>query len=176
MAKVDGGYLVAKMLKEEGVECVFTLTGGHIMPILYACTDLGIDVIDMRHECAAAYAADAYARVKGKPGVVITTAGPGVTDTLTAMAEAADTGIPVIQIGGGGHQRQNDMGAAQNIDTVTAMGAFCKFSRKCIYPERIPEYMAMAFRHAMDDTPGPVYIEFPTNILHEKFGLSLIHI
>ena len=67
MAMVDGGYLVAKMLKKEGIDRVFTLTGGHIMPILYACTDLGIKVIDTRHECAAAYAADAYARSPAAP-------------------------------------------------------------------------------------------------------------
>ena len=87
MAKIGGGRLFAKALKKEGVECVFTLTGGHIMPILYGCRDEGIRVIDVRHECPGGYAAEAYAKVTGKPGVLITTAGPGITNATTAMAE-----------------------------------------------------------------------------------------
>jgi flagellum-specific ATP synthase len=87
MAKVDGGRLFARALKREGVEQVFVLSGGHVMPIFYGCRAEEIKVIDCRHEMSAAYAADAYARVTGKAGVVITTAGPGVTDTITAIAE-----------------------------------------------------------------------------------------
>ena len=101
---------------------------------------------------------------------MITTAGPGVTDTLTAMAESKDAGIPVIHIGGGAPQAQNEMGASQNIDTVSAMGVFCKFAKKAIHTKRIPEYVSMAFRHALDDTPGPVYLELPFDVLHRKFG------
>jgi len=77
MQKVNGGRLFAKALKKEGVEQVFALAGGHIMPIFYGCRAEGIEVVDCRHECAAAFAADAYAQATGRPGVIITTAGPG---------------------------------------------------------------------------------------------------
>ncbi|MDR1943949.1 MAG: hypothetical protein LBQ19_03920, partial [Synergistaceae bacterium] len=170
MASVNGGYLVAKALKNEEVDTVFTLTGGHIMPILNALVEFGIKVIDCRHECAAAYAADAYAKVSGRPGVLITTAGPGVTNTMTAMAEASETTVPIVHIGGAAVQSFFDMGMMQDVNTLGAMSAFCKFAKKVTIPRRIPEYIAMAFRHALDDTPGPVYLEMPMDILAEKYG------
>ena len=83
MTKLTGGRLVAKQLKLEGVECVFALSGGHIMDIIYGCREEGIQVYMVRHEDTAGFAADAYARVSGKPGVLITTAGPGVTNAAT---------------------------------------------------------------------------------------------
>ena len=100
MAMLTGGQLVAKQLKKEGVECVFALSGGHIMNIIYGCREEGIQVYMVRHEDTAGFAADAYARVSGKPGVIITTAGPGVTNATTAMGEAKDACTPLIHIGG----------------------------------------------------------------------------
>lgn len=170
MKNVDGGHLVAKMLKDEGVECVFTLVGGHIMPILFACKEMGIKIIDVRHECDALYAADAYARTSGKPGVAITTAGPGVSNTLTGMAEADQAGSPVIHIGGAADERMRDMELLQDIDTVTALKPFCRFCKRVTQGDRIPDYMAMAFRHALGNNPGPVYIEIPANLLNGRAG------
>lgn len=165
MSKVDGGILVARALKKEGVEQIFTLTGGHIMPILYACRDAGIKVIDVRHESAGAYAADAYARVTGKPGVLITTAGPGVAQTIIAMCEARDTGVPVIHIGGASAVAENESGPLQDMNTVEILATATKWSRKVYTSERIPEYVGMAFRHATSNTPGPVYLEIATDTL-----------
>ncbi|HHW40658.1 MAG TPA: thiamine pyrophosphate-binding protein [Syntrophomonadaceae bacterium] len=169
MGKVDGGRLFAKALKKEGVECIFCLAGGHIMPIFYGCREEGIKVIDVRHECAGAYAADAYARVTGKPGVIVTTAGPGVTDTLTAMAEAKLQGVPIIHIGGASNVRENDTGPLQDLNTLEMMATATKWARKIYHTERIPEYVSMAFRHALDDTPGPVYLECPMDVLVTNF-------
>lgn len=170
MSEIDGGQLFARALKKEGVEQVFTLTGGHIMPILYACRDEGIKIIDVRHESAGAYAADAYARVSGKPGVLITTAGPGVTHTVTAMAEARDSGVPVIHIGGASPVAENETGALQDMNTVEIMAATTKWSRKIYSTSRIPEYVGMAFRHAMDASPGPVYLEVAADTLSTVVG------
>jgi acetolactate synthase-1/2/3 large subunit len=175
MNQIDGGRLFAKALKKEGVECVFTLSGGHIMPILYGCREEGIKVIDVRHECSGGYAAEAYAKVKGKPGVLITTAGPGITNATTAMAEASETGMPVIHIGGGSPLSQNDMGPLQDINSFGAMSVFCKWARKIYSAKRIPEYVAMAFRNALDDTPGPVYLEIDVDILIQKFEEDTIY-
>lgn len=165
MSKINAGQLFAKAMKKEGIDAVFTLSGGHIMPILYACREEGIRVIDVRHECSGAYAAIAYAKTTGKPGVVITTAGPGVTNVQTAMAEAAETSVPVIHIGGASPLSQNEMGPMQNIDSMKAMEAFCKWSRKIYQANRVPEYMAMAFRQALSSTPGPVYLEIAADTL-----------
>ncbi len=165
MSKINAGQLFAKAMKKEGIDAVFTLSGGHIMPILYACREEGIRVIDVRHECSGAYAAIAYAKTTGKPGVVITTAGPGVTNVQTAMAEAAETSVPVIHIGGASPLSQNEMGPMQNIDSMKAMEAFCKWSRKIYQANRVPEYMAMAFRQAPSSTPGPVYLEIAADTL-----------
>jgi len=86
MADILGGYLVGKALKRQGVECVFMLCGGHITPIYLGCHEEGIRLIDVRHEQTAGYAADAWARVTKKPGVALVTAGPGVTNAVTAIA------------------------------------------------------------------------------------------
>ncbi|MDD2556222.1 MAG: thiamine pyrophosphate-binding protein [Syntrophaceticus sp.] len=165
MAKVDGGRLFAKALKREGVEQIFCLSGGHIMSLFYGCRAEGIKVIDFRHECAAAYAADAYARVTGKPGVVVTTAGPGITDTITAMAEARLQGVPVIHIGGASPVVENDTGPLQDMNTLEILSTCTKWARKIYNVDRIPEYVAMAFRHAMDATPGPVYLECAMDLM-----------
>lgn len=169
MAKLNGGRLAAKALKNEGVEVVFTLVGGHITQLLYGCRDEGIKVVDCRHECAAAYAADAYARATGKPGVVITTAGPGITDTVTAMIEAQMLGSPVIHIGGAGMQPFVDTGALQCINSLDVMASCTKWARRVATPNRTAEYIAMAFRYALDDTPGPVYLEMPADVLAVPF-------
>ncbi|MDO4552949.1 MAG: thiamine pyrophosphate-binding protein, partial [Bacillota bacterium] len=169
MSEINGGRIFAKALKKEGVECVFTLAGGHIMPILYGCRAEGIEVIDVRHECSGGYGADAYARVSGKPGVLITTAGPGVTNATTAMAEALDAGIPLIHIGGASPQKESITGPLQELKTLEAMAVFSKWAERIVSSDRIPEYVAHAFRHAMDATPGPVYLEIAFEVLYEVY-------
>jgi len=165
MAQLDGGRLFASALKKEGVKQVFALAGGHIMPIFYGCRAEGIRVIDFRHENAAANAADAYARVTGMAGIVITTAGPGVTHTVTGMSEALSQGVPIIQIGGASPVIEDETGPLQNLNTLEIMSTVSKWARKISHVHRIPEYVAMAFRHAFDATPGPVYLEIGQDIL-----------
>ena len=96
MGVIDGGALFGEALRNEGVEKAFVLCGGHIMPIFYGMREAGIEIIDLRHECAAIYAAIGYAQVSGKPGVVVTTAGPGVGNTPAGMMEAESLGVPLI--------------------------------------------------------------------------------
>ncbi len=157
--------MLAKALKNEGVEQIFTLSGGHVMPIYYGCRAEGIKVIDFRHECAAAYAAESYAMITGKPGVLVTTAGPGVTNTVTGMAEAKLQGVPLIHVGGASAAIENETGSLQDLNTLEIMSTVSKWARKVYHVQRIPEYIAMAYRHAMDATPGPVYLEIPMDVL-----------
>lgn len=175
MALLHGGQIFAKALKKEGVECVYTLSGGHIMPILYGCREEGIRVIDVRHECTGGYAADAYAKVTGKPGVIITTAGPGVTNVTTAMAEAMESGVPILHIGGASPVRENETGPLQNVSSFEAMSVFSKWARKIMSGERIAEYVSMAFRYAMEGTPGPVYLEIAVDVLKAEYEEESIY-
>jgi len=100
MATVDGGRLVVDALKREGVEYIFSLSGGHINSIYQACLDSGIGVIDTRHEQAAAHMAEAWGRMTGKPGVCVVTAGPGFTDAMTGVANACQSHSPLLVITG----------------------------------------------------------------------------
>lgn len=168
MAMVDGGALVGKALANEGIEKAFVLCGGHIMPIFYGMRNAGIEIIDMRHECAAVYAAIAYTRASGKMAVVVTTAGPGVGNTPAGMMEAQSLGIPLLQIGGAVAMTMRDAGDLQDMSTLNLMETCSKWARKITHTERIPEYVSMAFRYAKDSTPGPVYLEIPTDLLFAK--------
>ncbi|MCP5070225.1 MAG: thiamine pyrophosphate-binding protein [bacterium] len=165
MSAIDGGALFGKALANEGVEKAFVLTGGHIMPIFYGMREAGIELIDTRHECAAVYACIAYTRASGKPAVVVTTAGPGVANTPAGMMEAESMSIPLLQIGGAVAMSKRDAGDLQDMSTLTLMESCCKWAKKITSTERIPEYVSMAFRHAMDSTPGPVYLEVPTDLV-----------
>ena len=169
MAKITAGHLIAKALKKEGVDTVFSLCGGHIMPIYYGCREEGIKVIGVRHEAAATHAADAYARCTGKPGVVITTAGPGVSNSVTAMIEAQKTGTPIINIGGAAPTKDFHTGTLQDVDSVGLMSKCSKWSQRCIHGIRAAEYVAIAFREATSGTPGPVYLEIGSDTVQEQF-------
>src|SRR5260370_5896545 len=121
MAYVHGGRLVAQALKRHGTTHLFTLCGGHIQAIYDGCIDEQIRVVDVRHEQTAGHAADGYARVTGRPGVCAVTAGPGVTDVVTAVANAQRAGVPMIVIGGAGPKLFSDMGSPQDIEHGTLL-------------------------------------------------------
>jgi acetolactate synthase-1/2/3 large subunit len=165
MAQVHGGRLVAQALKRHGISHVFTLCGGHIQAIYDGCIDENIRVIDTRHEQTAGHAADGYARVSGVPGVCLVTAGPGITDVVTAVANAQRAGVPMICIGGAGPKALCDMGSLQDMDSVTLMRPISKWSVQVPEVGRIKEYIDSAFRIAQANLPGPVYLEMPLDLL-----------
>ena len=121
MAQIDGGDIVARMLKHEGIDTIFTLSGGHIQNIYDGCLDEGIRVIDTRHEQSAGHAAEGYSRLTRKCGVAVVTAGPGVTDTVTAVATAYQNASPLLVIGGAAPLRTSLMGALQEIPGTVEM-------------------------------------------------------
>lgn len=166
MSQVHGGKLAARALKNAGVECVFTLCGGHVMPIYDGCLDEGIRVVDVRHEQAATHAADAWARVNpGKIGAAIVTAGPGVTDCVTGVANAWRANSPMIVFGGQGPFANIRRGSLQEMDHVSLMKPITKWADACYDTERIAEYIETAIRHAVSGLPGPVYLEIPMDVL-----------
>lgn len=171
---VSGGHLVARALKAEGVEAIFTLCGGHIIDIYDGCTDAGIRIIDVRHEQAAAHAADAWTRLTGVPGCAVVTAGPGVTDTMTAVANAWRAQTPMLVIGGQGALKQAYMGSLQELDHVNLMKPITKFAGTVFHTDRIPEIIGMAFRQAYNGRPGPVFLEIPRDVLdHQVHAASV---
>jgi acetolactate synthase-1/2/3 large subunit len=162
---VTGGHLVARALKAEGIEAIFTLCGGHIIDIYDGCIDAGIRIIDVRHEQATAHAADAWTPLTGVPGCAVVTAGPGTTDTITAVANAWRAQTPMLAIGGQGSLRQAHMGSLQELDHVALMKPITKFAGTVYHTERIPDILGMAFREAYSGRPGPVFVEIPRDVL-----------
>lgn len=174
MAMEPGGHLVARALKAEGLTHLFTLCGGHIQNIYDGCLDYGIRVVDVRHEQSAAHAADAWARVTGKPGVAAVTAGPGVTDAVTAVANAQRAQVPMILIGGAGPKGLADKGSLQDMDHVSLMRSITKWSVSVPDGGRLPEYVQQAFRVATTGVPGPVFLEMPLDLLFMPVDDSMV--
>jgi acetolactate synthase-1/2/3 large subunit len=166
MTMSHGGKLAAKALKAAGVECVFTLCGGHVMAIYDGCIDEGIRVVDVRHEQAAVHAADAWARLNpGKVGVAILTAGPGVTDGVTGVANAWRANSPILVFGGQAPFNNLRRGGLQEMDHVSLMRPISKYSDACYETHRIGEYVEAAVRTALSGVPGPAFLEIPMDIL-----------
>ena len=170
---VHGGQLAARALKEAGVECIFTLSGGHVMAIYDGCLDEGIKVVDVRHEQAAVHAADAWSRLNpGKIGCAVLTAGPGVTDGVTGVANAWRANSPILVIGGQGPFNNLRRGSLQEMDHVAVMRPISKWADTCYDTHRIPDYIEMAIRHAVSGTPGPAFLEIPMDVLAGEVELK----
>ncbi|MFI9385796.1 thiamine pyrophosphate-binding protein [Kutzneria sp. NPDC052558] len=167
-AMISGGHLVAKALKAEGIDTIFTLCGGHIIDIYDGCVDEGIEVIDVRHEQVAAHAADGYARVTGRPGCAVVTAGPGTTDAVTGVANAFRAESPMLLIGGQGALTQHKMGSLQDLPHVDMMNPITKFAATVPDTARVADMVSMALREAFNGAPGPSFLEIPRDVLDNK--------
>ena len=169
---VSGGHLVAKALKAEGVDTIFTLCGGHIIDIYDGCLDEGIRIVDVRHEQVAAHAADGYARQTGKLGCVVTTAGPGCTNAMTGIATAFRSESPVLHIGGQGALTQHKMGSLQDLPHVDMMKPITKFAATVSSTERVADMISMAARECFAGAYGPSYLEIPRDVLDREVALD----
>lgn len=169
---ISGGHLVAKALKNEGVEVIFTLCGGHIIDIYDGCLDEGIKIIDVRHEQVAAHAADGYARMTGRPGCAVVTAGPGTTDAVTGVANAFRAESPFLLIGGQGALTQHKMGSLQDLPHVDIMQSITKFAATVPSTERAADMVSMAFRECLNGAPGPTFLEIPRDVLDAKVDVA----
>ena len=171
-AVVHGGLLVARVLKQEGVEVVFTLSGGHIASIYDGCIREGIRVLDTRHEQAAVHAAEGWAKLTRRPGIALLTAGPGVTDGVTGIANAYHGASPIIVFGGAAPIEQTDRGALQEMRHTELVRSITKWARTVVQTPRLGEYTAMAFREATSGRMGPVFLECPMDVLNSLIPLS----
>ena len=164
MAQIHGGQIIARALKNEGVEVLFTLTGGHILPILDGCVQEGIRVVDFRHEQAAAHAAEAYSRLTGKLGVAAVTAGPGVTDSITAVATAHYSGTPMLLLGGRHMRRQELMGGLQEMNHPPMLAPVTAWAGTAWQTDRLAETVATAIRYSRVGRGGPVFLDVPMDL------------
>src|SRR5260370_974470 len=166
MGMIHGGWLVAKVLKKEGVEVVFTLSGGHIAAIYDGCLREGIHVVDTRHEQAAVHAAEGWAKCTRTPGVALLTAGPGVTDGITGVANAYLAGSPILVIGGAAPLSLWDRGALQEMNQIDLLHPITKWARTVHETARLSEYTSIAFRQMLSGKPGPTFLEMPMDVLN----------
>lgn len=168
MTHINGGELIARMIEKEGVKHIFTLSGLHVAPIYDGCITRNIQVVDTRHEQASAHAADAYARLTRGIGVAVVTAGPGVTDAITGIANAKAAESPVLLIGGAAPQALTTKGALQETEQVALFRPITKYAQRVERAELLPQYLASAFRAMTTGRPGPAFLEIPWDIMSES--------
>jgi acetolactate synthase-1/2/3 large subunit len=163
-----GGDLVAAALLAQQVRVIFTLCGGHISPILVGCKAVGIRVIDVRDEATAVFAADAVARLTGVPGVAVVTAGPGLTNTLTALKNAYIAHSPVVLLGGAAPTALQGRGALQDIEQLPVVSPHVKLVKQIRRVRDLVPAVYEAFRVSREGVPGPVFIECPIDVLYDE--------
>jgi acetolactate synthase-1/2/3 large subunit len=159
--KLHGGRLVAKRLKAHGVTKLFTLSGGHLFSIYDGCREEGIDLVDVRHEQTAAFAAEGWAKVTRQPGVAALTAGPGVTNGMSALGSAQQNGSPLVVLGGRAPALRWGQGSLQEVDHVPFVAPLTKSARTPGSTAEIPPLVDEAIVGAMTAPTGPTFVDFP---------------
>lgn len=165
MAKVDGAMLMAKSLKQQGVDFMFGIVGFPVQPIAAAAQKVGINYFGMRNEQSASYAAHAVGYLTGRPGACLTVSGPGVVHGLGGLANAQQNCWPMIMIGGASPTYQNGMGGFQEERQVQIASPFCKFAHAVEHTHRIPFYVELAVRQSIYGRPGATYLDMPDDII-----------
>jgi acetolactate synthase-1/2/3 large subunit len=159
--QLHGGRLVAKRLKAHGVSKLFTLSGGHLFSIYDGCREEGIDIVDVRHEQSAAFAAEGWAKATREPGVAALTAGPGVTNGMSGMASALQNGSPMLVLGGRAPGFRWGQGSLQEIDHIPFVSPVTKLARTAETTADIPGLIDDAMRAATEAPTGPAFVDFP---------------
>ena len=158
---LHGGRLVAKRLKAHGVSKLFTLSGGHLFSIYDGCREEGIDIVDVRHEQSAAFAAEGWAKATREVGVCAVTAGPGVTNAMSAIASAQQNGSSVLMLGGRAPAFRWGQGSLQEIDHVPFVAPLTKLAKTAAATAEIPGLVDEALRVAVEPPTGPTFLDFP---------------
>ena len=165
---MHGGDLVSQVLLNRGVRHLFTLCGGHISPILTGAKERGINIIDVRDDATAVFAADASARLSGIPGVAAVTAGPGLTNTITAVKNAQLAQSPIVILGGAAPTVLKGRGALQDIDQMKLMRPHVKYAKTVRRVRDLGPVLEHAFSISQQGVPGPVFVECPIDLLYDE--------
>ncbi len=174
MAELTGSEIIARCLQKEGVKDLFYIMGGPMLLAEATCIKEGIRMIDVRHEQAAAFACQAYSRLKQVPSVCMAASGPGVTNLVTGMANALVDCCPVVALGGSSPLSQFGRQVFQEIDQIEIMRGCCKYVDRLINLKRIPQQINFALQKAMSGKPGPVYLDCPGDMLYQKIDENLV--
>jgi len=174
MAEITGSEIIARCLQKEGVKDLFYIMGGPMLLAEATCIKEGIRMIDVRHEQAAAFACQAYSRLKQVPSVCMAASGPGVTNLITGMANALIDCCPVVALGGSSPLSQFGRQVFQEIDQVELMRGCCKYVDRLINLKRIPQQINFALQKAISGKPGPVYLDCPGDMLYQKIDENLV--
>src|SRR5437660_8279651 len=159
------GQLIARRLKASGIDTIFTLSGGHLFSIYDGCRSEGIRLIDTRHESTAAFAAEGWAKVTREPGVAALTAGPGVTNGMSALASAQQNNSPMLVLGGRAPQMRWGQGSLQEIDHVPFVRPLTKLAATPETTAEIPDLVDEALATALRPHSGPTFVDFPLDLV-----------
>ena len=165
---LHGGRLIAKRLKAHGVSKLWTLSGGHIFSIYDGCREEGIDLVDVRHEQTAVFAAEGWAKVTREPGVAALTAGPGVTNGISGISGALMNRSPVIVLGGRAPQMRWGMGSLQEFDHVPLIAPVVKYAGTPMSPAEIPVMVDEALKASLSAPSGPSFLDFPMDYVFQE--------
>ncbi len=168
MAEISGAQLIARSLKQHGIEYTFGIVGVPVVPIAFACQQEGIKYFGMRHEQSASYAAQAVSYLTGRPGACLVVSGPGMTNAISGLANAWSNCWPMLLLGGASDLRQAGMGAFQEAPQVEAARPFVKYAAQVDRVERIPYFVEQAARMSLYGRPGPVYLDLPGDVIDAK--------
>src|SRR5918998_4418653 len=163
--RVVGGHLVARRLRAHGVTTLFTLSGGHLFSLYDGCRAQGIDIVDVRHEQAAGFAAEGWAKVTRTPGVAALTAGPGVTNAMSALGSAQSNGSPMLVLAGRAPAMRWGQGSLQELDHIPFVSPLTKFATTPDTTAEIPELVDEALVRAMTPHSGPTFLDFPMDLV-----------
>src|SRR5919109_1102472 len=165
---VHGGRLVARTLESRGTSHLFSLSGGHLFSIYDGCRAEGIEVVDTRHEASAAWAAEGFAKTTRKAGVCALTAGPGVTNGMSAIAGAQQNRSPLVVLGGRAPEMRWGSGSLQEIDHVPFVSPLTKSAITVKDTGRIPELTAAALDEALAQPSGPTFVDYPLDVVFSE--------
>ena len=168
MTEKMGSELLARQMRDEGVEDLFYIMGGPIIEVAGFAAEYGIRTIDCRHEQGAAMAAHGYARVKRAPGVCLAASGPATTNLLTGIANAFLDCVPMVALGGAAATVSFDTDAFQEYDQLAMARPVTRWAGRVLHPQRMPEYFNMAYRKSLGPRPGPTYLDLPGDALYSK--------
>src|SRR6201991_3020533 len=166
--RLHGGRLIARRLKAHGVNRLFTLSGVHLFSLYEGCRHEGIEIVDTRHEQTAAFAAEGWAKVTREPGVAALTAGPGITNGMSAMASAKQNHSPMIVLGGRAPAFRWGSGSLQEIDHVPFVRPVVKLAATAGATAEIPGLVDEAFEVARRAHGGPVFLDFPLDVVFSE--------
>ena len=163
--EANGGQFASEVLKRNGVDVIYTLSGGHIFPIYDGCVQRDIRLLDVRHEQTATFAAEAHAKLTRQLGVACITAGPGVTNAVSAITTAHFNGSPMLVLGGRAPHNRWGAGSLQELDHIPIVESVCKLAETVVTPAAIPDAMQRAIATATTAHRGPTFLDFPIDAL-----------